>query len=901
MNTTVTAPTTVTWFRLGEFVTTPAITPDMVQALFADAHDSLERLRQTPISALAAVLDRVGQKLANPQHPVRQRILEQMPALLSFSPEMIAAGLDAIVWILRYDNLMKRLAVDLDDPDYIDRFVWNPRFGGYLRATPKGVVAHVSASNVFVSAVDTLVQGIMTKNANVLKMSSFDPVFPLLFAQVLQECDVQGLITPSIALLPFKGGDQAIEAVIKQQADLIVVYGGQETVEVYRSGRGLHTDVLEFGPKYSLAVLDRTALTEDNRRAVADELARDFSMWEQAACSSPHSVFVYGQETAQQFAQTLAQALDAFERVCPQAPINMHEQTEITRTRELARVEQALGQAELLIPAVSDQRWTVVLQKAPVFKVSCQHRTAFVVAIDSDEDLYATLAPQGAFIQSVGILADSARLFALADRLVASGADRITAIGHMHRRKHGTPHDATRGLAHMVRWVSIGHELPLHEHWDFLPDAQRHSAILAKLNQVLRVARSQSPFYRERLPAQDLLDLSALAGVALLQPAEFRAHLPPQGAGLLTAPLGNSISFASGGTTGAPKFVYRTVDENRRNAASIGKSMGLGLFAPGDVVANLFFAGNMWASFMSVNQAAEALGVHLLPIGGHIAMENIVAQLRAFPVVDGVVSIPSVLVGIAQYVQQQGIRDLRIRKIGYAGEHLTAAARAYLAEVLHAEVIRSVSYAINDTGNVGYQCPNSTGSIHHLDDSLHWLEIVDPATGHPVPQGQEGDIVVTNIDRTLMPVIRYAVGDRGRIIPGPCPCGRTSLRFELLGRSDEVLVLGADNITVESVAQCVAVFAELSPHFSVCASSAANGLDELLLEVEAHNDLCPERAQELAAQLQAQLLGQRPVLATNVRNQSVAMPVVRVLPPGALPRNPKTGKIRRMVDKRSHG
>lgn len=216
------------------------------------------------------------------------------------------------------------------------------------------------------------------------------------------------------------------------------------------------------------------------------------------------------------------------------------------------------------------------------------------------------------------------------------------------------------------------------------------------------------------------------------------------------------------------------MDENRRNAASIGKSMGLGLFAPGDVVANLFFAGNMWASFMSVNQAAEALGVHLLPIGGHIAMENIVASCVRSLWLMAWCLFPRCWWALRS-MQQQGIKDLRIRKIGYAGEHLTAAARAYLAEVLHAEVIRSVSYAINDTGNVGYQCPNSTGSIHHLTTACIGWKLSILLRVILYPRGKRAISWSPISTAPLMPVIRYAVGDRGRIIPGPCPCGRTSL------------------------------------------------------------------------------------------------------------------------------
>lgn len=812
---------------------------------------------------------------------------------------MIAAGVDAICEILRYDSLITRLAIDLDDAGYMDEFTWHDRFRGFVRAMPQGVVSHVSAGNVFVSAVDTLVQGIMTKNVNILKMSSFDPVFPLIFAELLKECDPEGVVYPYLALVPFKGGDLAVEKIVKEESDVVIVYGGKEVVELYRQGRGLHTKEIEYGPKYSLAVLDRDVLATSDSDEVAYRVAKDFTMWEQAACSSPHSVFIQGELEARRFAGSLKKAFERLALEYPFPEINIDEKTEITRTRELARVECALGNAELIIPGIADQSWTIILEKKARFTVSCQHRTAYIITINNDQELYDALAGYGKFIQSVGLLADGGRLFELSNRLVGLGADRITEIGHMHRRKHGTPHDGTRGLAELVRWVSIGHDCKFHDPLDFATTATRDSVTLARLNHLLQVTALNSPFYRGRLPQQPLKDLSELATIEILEPDDFRSHLPPYGEGLLTGPLGSSISFSSGGTTGKPKFVYRTMEETRRNARGMAKGLALGLFNEGDVVANLFFAGNMWASFISMNMALEQIGAHILPIGGHIPMENIISFLRSFKA-DGVVSIPSVLVGIAQYVEKNGITDLTIGKIGYGGEHMPEATREYVASVLKTEVIRSASYAINDTGVVGYQCPSCTGSIHHVNEELHILEIVDPETHQPLPDGEAGTIILTNIDRTLMPVIRYNVGDRGRIISGDCPCGRTTTRFELLGRSDEVVVIGADNVSIDAIATCVAQVAGLSQNFTIY-GKLRDGLDLLEVLVEALEPLPETEKSTLCRKLVETILREKPVIASNLASGIIAFPVVTLLAPGELPRNPRTGKIKRVIEERHAG
>lgn len=113
----------VNWYRFGEFVQTPVITADTMRAVFETARARVQPMQGAPAVALASVLDRVGQRLADPGDKARQEILDVMPAQISFSREMILAGLDAICWILRHDHLMRRLAVDLDQASYIDNFV----------------------------------------------------------------------------------------------------------------------------------------------------------------------------------------------------------------------------------------------------------------------------------------------------------------------------------------------------------------------------------------------------------------------------------------------------------------------------------------------------------------------------------------------------------------------------------------------------------------------------------------------------------------------------------------------------------------------------------------------------------------------------------------------------------
>ncbi len=885
------------WYAFGTFRDDVEITPSMMRELIDQGKAEVRNLSRVPLLRILDILDQVARKLVDSSHPVHRRALQEMPLWIGFSPEMVQAGLETLSDILSAEHMKTRIVCDLGDPDYLDRYVYHETFQGYMRAQPRGVIAHVAAGNVFVGAVDSLVQGMVTKNASILKMSGNDPLFPLLFAELLQECDPEGILFRSFALVPFRGGDLPVEAIIKEYCDAIVVYGGKDAVEAYRSGLGLHTKLIEYGPKYSCVFLDGRMLQAETEVEIARKVARDFTMWDQSACSSPHTVYVHGsEEKALHFARTLADCLQQWTRSYPIGRISPDEQVEITKIREVALVHQAAGTGCLFVPDSGKQDWTVVFETQPDFKVSCHFRTAYVKPIADPNAFLAVLEPYGQYLQSVAVLADPTTMFRLAEGLSGIGADRITEVGMMARRKHGSPHDGTRGLSELVRWCSIGKVSRYHDPFDYLPDSERDELTLIRLNDLFQTCRRKSAFWRDRLPPTPLRALEEIRKVPILTPKELQAVAYPYGKGALTASLGHSYTFGSGGTTGMAKFFHRTVPETLYNARALAKGLALSIFDPGDIVANLLFAGNLWASFISYNQALEQVGCHILPVGGMVSPEAIVDMLKLFKV-DGIISIPSVVLSIAQYVEQQRIQDVRIRKVVTGGEHLFSEAREYIRTVLGVERFASTGYTTNDTGAIAFQCEYCEGGVHHVIEELHLVEILDPQTSEPVPVGQPGKIIVTNLHRRLMPTIRYDVGDMGRFLPHSCTCGRTLRLMELLGRSDDVLIIGGGNVRLEAVAKAISEVSGLSYHFRII-GRLDDRRDQLVVEVESTAAQPPEECRRLAEILYERLLYHNPFLQEFLKTGGISRPIIHILQPKSLPRNPRTGKIRQVIEER---
>jgi phenylacetate-CoA ligase len=917
-------------YRFGELVDLDQpLTPADVQAIVDEAHRRKAALQALPLERILDLLDRVGTAWADPAYPLRQRALADLPGRIHFGAKMIEQGVLTMVDLLRRENLMRRLDVDLDAAAYLDGWVYHQRFGGFLLAQPLGVVAHVSAGNVFVGGVDSLIQGIVTKNVSLMKMSSVDPLFPVLFARSLRDLDADGVVAGSVALLFWPGGESAVERVIKQGCDGVIVYGGAETVRSYREDLGLHTKLIEYGPKYSFVMVTADELARTGLDAAARRIAHDVVMWEQSACSSPHAVYVEnaaGATTADDLAGALARALAEWARELPPGTITDDEGTEITRVREMAKVEQVMGTACLLAPPDGGTEWTVVVQHTPEFQTSCLNRTVFVKPVARLEEGIAAMQPLAGYLQSVAILADLPRAEALGEALTRLGADRFVEIGQMAVRKHGTPHDGTRGLAELVRWTSLavapepatrangsaagapalvrGRELDPRwraydldqDTFDFLPDAERDAVSLARLQDIVAYAVAHAPYYAERCAGVRIDTLADLRRLPILSGDELKKHVPPQGAGLLTDSAPRGYVFASGGTTGAPKSVYRTAEEQHYNAVRLGKGLRLAVFDPDDVVANLLFAGTMWASFVSFNMALEHVGCRILPIAGNVEMAAIASYLQQFGA-NAAISLPSVLLSIGGYVEQQGIQGIRLRKIATGGEHLFAGAREFLTRTLGVEVFASGGYSANETGAIGYQCRAASGGVHHVHEDLHVVEILDPLTGEPLPEGATGHIVVTNLQRRLMPTLRYAIGDEGRWLSGICACGRRTRRFELLGRADDVLNIGgAAKLVPDVVAAAVHATPGLSEHFQMVARMAGH-LDQLLVRVERQTGDATDEA-TIDATLRARLdEGSKELRAMRERGL-MAEVAIEVLPPGGLPRNLRTGKIQLIVDER---
>ena len=843
---------------------------ETVAEVLETAREKASLAAEPDIACVIDILDRVADAWENPDYHLRKKAAAVLPGLTMFSPQMIEEGFAVISSICRRKNIELRLQGELGDVQVLNEGVERPHHGYRLLARPRGVLLHLTAGNVFVGAVDSLVSGIITKNANILKMSRVDPVFPLLFLESIKEHDPAGIIWPNQAALLWKGGDAAIENALFNAPLTIVFWGGHEALQSLKARVGLNTRLIENGPRYSFAVVEGRRIRKAIAPAMIKGLALDLCRWDQQACSSPHVVYVVDSDvkSAHLLIEALYDELIQLREELPLGNLSFDEKVEIRKVRELAKMAQARGEGRLVCP--EDFSFTLILEYDAVFKVSCLNRTLFIKVVPDIDRLFEQIRPLSTYLQTAGLYCEAELSQMLTDGLFAIGAKRITEIGGMSEGHDGAPHEGDFLLRRLVEWVDV----------EYRNDAA------GRVERLLRQIDS-SPYYRQIIARAGGCGFEHFHKLPLLDRETFYRNSPPESEAILTGPMTDAYVYASGGTTGSPKFTFYSNAEYRYVTdvlTDIYRNAGL---CAGDRVANLFIAGNLWTSFNVAGRALENLGCLNLPVGGASDLENILKYMQIFAV-NAVVGLPSIIINLAEEISRRKL-GIKIEKILYGGEHLRPQTCDFLREAVGAVTIRSAGYACVDTGPVGWQCLHLDGSIHHVLDEYCYAEILDATSHQPVAAGEVGEIVVTNLNRTLMPVVRYRTGDMGRWVDvGPCECGFKGLSFELLGRCDDLLVIGGINLLPVDVAAGL-VSLPVSQSFQIAAQTFA-GKDRLCLRLEAEKPLSEHEV--------VNALKKGSYKIAESLNDGWMNVVIEWFKPGGIKRNERTGKLKPVIDER---
>ncbi|MGW9373470.1 phenylacetate--CoA ligase family protein [Streptomyces xanthophaeus] len=420
-----------------------------------------------------------------------------------------------------------------------------------------------------------------------------------------------------------------------------------------------------------------------------------------------------------------------------------------------------------------------------------------------------------------------------------------------------------------------------------------------QLSDLIRFARHNSPFYRD-LYASLPPHADRLTDLPVVDQQEFWAANSLHDSRVLTGPLSEATVYKTGGTTGSPKFSVYTRDEWRTFVTSFGQGLVDAGLRPGHRVADLFYAGELYASFLFVLDSLAHAPVDnvRLPIGGGAPLESTIPTLRdlAAEVVAGT---PTTLCRLAEQTLSGSVRLDSVELLLFGGEALFDDQQRLLASAFPRAEVRSVGYASVDAGLLGRPVPGSDARVHRAFTPYSVVEILDDSTGEPVTEpGRPGRVVVTSLFRRLMPIIRYPAGDRAEWT------GTGPGHFRILGRAEEGVRVGPVSLYTQD-AQDAVTAADTAGHVvgTQLVVRRWDGRDGLVLRLAtAPGDDAPGAGTEgraaLARAVITELERVRPLYPDSVRAGFVHPLSVEWARHRDLTVNPRSGKLVRVLDER---
>jgi phenylacetate-CoA ligase len=427
-------------------------------------------------------------------------------------------------------------------------------------------------------------------------------------------------------------------------------------------------------------------------------------------------------------------------------------------------------------------------------------------------------------------------------------------------------------------------------YWDKRIETMERSALdrlqLKRLQATVRRVAGHVPFYQQQfaergLRPSHLRTLEDVRRLPFTTNSDLRATYPK---GLVAAP---SFALArlhtSSGTTGKPKALFFSRKDVDNAAELIARSLVMSGVTPEDILQNMMTYG-LFTGALVMHYGAEKVGCLVIPAGpGNSEKQLLLMQDFRSTVIH---LTPSYALYFATFLEGKGInprKDLALRKAFVGAEPYTEETRRKIEQALGVDVYNSYGLSEMNGPGVAFECEHKHGM--HLWEDNFLLEIVDPKTGTPLPDGERGEMVLTTLCREAMPILRYRTRDITSVIARPCPCGRTHRRIDrITGRSDDMLIVRGVNIYPQQIEQVLMSIPQVGRNYLI----VLEGLDEMTVRVELAGSGFDGQVGHLV-HLQDEI-------AARLRAEILTKPKVDLVPPGTLPIS--EGKAKRVVDTR---
>ena len=368
---------------------------------------------------------------------------------------------------------------------------------------------------------------------------------------------------------------------------------------------------------------------------------------------------------------------------------------------------------------------------------------------------------------------------------------------------------------------------------------------LQRLKWSLAHAYANSPVYKAKFDEagvhpDDLQQLSDLSKFPFTTKKDLRDSYP---FGMFAVPRGQLARIhASSGTTGKPTVVGYTLKDIDTWAGVVARSIRASGARPGDLV-HISYGYGLFTGGLGAHYGAEKLGLTVVPFGGG-QTERQIQLIQDFRP-DIIMVTPSYMLAIADEVERMGLdpKALSLRLGIFGAEPWTNEMRTAIEARMNIDAVDIYGLSEVMGPGVANECVETKDGPTIWEDHFY-PEVIDPDTGEPVPDGQEGELVFTSLTKEALPIIRYRTRDLTRLLPGTA---RTMRRMQkITGRSDDMMIIRGVNVFPTQIEELLLKRPELSPHYQ-CVLTREGPMDNLKVAVECAPGVDPEGIQARAA------------------------------------------------------
>jgi len=425
--------------------------------------------------------------------------------------------------------------------------------------------------------------------------------------------------------------------------------------------------------------------------------------------------------------------------------------------------------------------------------------------------------------------------------------------------------------------------------WEKADRATLEMRQLELLREQVRRAADRLPYYQFKMKEAGILpsDIRGLDDLRLLPFTVKQDFMDNYPYGMIAVPLREIVRVhGSSGTTRGKSTIVGYTRRDLETWSELCARLATAAGVTASDVAQICFGYGLFTGGFGLHSGLERVGALVLPISSGNTQRQI-RFMQDFGTTT-LVGTPTYALHIAEVAHELGVGpdDLALKWGLFGGEPWTEGIRRQIESLLGIEATDNYGLSELCGPGVSYECLHKNGL--HISEDHFIVEVLDPKTAQPLPDGEVGELVFTALTREAVPLIRYRTGDLASITREPCQCGRTLARMsKVVGRTDDMLVVRGVNIFPSQIETILLDIEHAQPHYQIVLTKRG-ALDHLEVRVEVTEEIFNDEMRRLRAVEEEIRSALRTGLGLDVD--------VKLVEPKSLERF--TGKARRVIDER---